>query len=277
MSKYQIILIVVGIALIGLLYSLPKSIVTNKKQKLENSEGPQPSSTVHANASDSIHTISEEGLSKIKDFQKSFLSAQNNNEKIRYADSLSSVYRRNNRFDSAAYFKELIAELSPQEVNFESAGDMFSKAASFSIDENKVKVFSEKARSYYEKVLTNQPENLDAKSKLAMTYVSTETPMKGITMLREVVEKDPNNEMANFNLGILSIQSKQYDKAAQRFEKLVEINPAHWKARFYLGIAYKESGKNDKAREQFELVKKLEHDPEVINIVDSYLKETGSH
>lgn len=109
-----------------------------------------------------------------------------------------------------------------------------------------------------------------------MTYVATETPMKGITMLREVVEKDPNNEMANFNLGILSIQSKQYEKAVPRFEKIVEMNPENWKARFYLGIAFKESGKKEKAKEQFELVKKLEQDPEVINIVDGYLKETSS-
>ena len=276
MSKYQIILIIVGVALIGLLFSLPKSIVTNKKQKIGNGEEPQPSSTVHANATDSLHAISEEGISKIRDFQKSLALSKNNEEKIRYADSLSLVYRRNNRFDSAAYFKELIAELSPKEENLENAADMYSEAANFSIDPKKVKDLSDKARVYYEKVLAGQPENLNAKSKLAMTYVSTETPMKGIAMLREVVEKDPDNEMANFNLGILSIQSRQYEKAVPRFEKIIERNPEHWKARFYLGIAFKESGKKEKAREQFELVKKLEQDPEVMNIVDGYLKETSS-
>jgi cytochrome c-type biogenesis protein CcmH/NrfG len=109
-----------------------------------------------------------------------------------------------------------------------------------------------------------------------MTYVTTETPMAGIKMLREVVEKDPDNVLANFNLGLLSIQSRQFDKAIQRFDKLVTKDPENWKARFYLGVAYKESGNKQKSKEQFELVKKLQNDPEVTSIVNSYLGESPS-
>lgn len=276
MSKYQIILVLVGIVLVGWLFSLPKSIVTNNKQKIAESKEPQPSSSVHNNSSDSLHTISEEGISKIRSFRSSLSASNSQIEKIRFADSLSSVYKKNNRFDSAAYYKELIAELAPEEKNFESVADLYNEAANISIDPQKIKSFSEKSKMYYEKVLKIKPGNLDAKSKLAMTYVSTETPMTGIKLLREVVEKDPDNILANFNLGLLSIQSKQFDKAIQRFEKIVEIDPENWKARFYLGVAYKESGEKQKSKEQFELVKKLEHDPEVLSIVNSYLEGSPS-
>jgi len=276
MSKYQIILVLVGIALVGWLFSLPKSIVTNKKQKLAESSQPQPSSTVHNNVRDSLHTISSEGASRIKAFRVSLESAANNDEKVKFADSLSSVYKRNNRFDSAAYYKEIITELQPGEKSFEGAADLYNEAANISVDPEKVKNLSEKARHYYQKVLEVHPDNLDAKSKLAMTYVSTETPMEGIKMLREVVEKDPNHVLANFNLGLLSIQSRQFDKAIQRFDKLVTQDPENWKARFYLGVAYKETGNKQKSKEQFELVKKLQNDPEVTSIVNSYLGETSA-
>jgi len=115
MSKYQIILVLVGVVLVGWLFSLPKSIVTNKKQKLAESKEPQPSSTVHSNVKDSLHTISPEGVSKIKTFRVSLESAVDKEEKVKFADSLSSVYKKNNRFDSAAYYKEMIAELKPEE------------------------------------------------------------------------------------------------------------------------------------------------------------------
>jgi outer membrane protein len=276
MSKYQIILVLAGIVLVGWLFSLPKSIVTNKKQKLSESSEPQPSSTVHSNISDSLHTISAEGVAKIKSLKLSLASASNIEERVKFADSLSSVYKKNNRVDSAAYFKEKIAELKPGEKTYENAADMYTEAANISVDPKKVKDYSEKARGYYEKVLNAQPGNLDAKSKLAMTYVTTETPMAGIKMLREVVEKDPDNVLANFNLGLLSIQSKQFDKAIQRFEKLVAKDPENWKARFYLGVAYQESGNKQKSKEQFELVKKLQNDPEVTGIVNRYLGESPS-
>jgi cytochrome c-type biogenesis protein CcmH/NrfG len=195
---------------------------------------------------------------------------------VKFADSLSSVYKKNNRFDSAAFYKEMIAELRPEGKAFENVADMYNEAANTSVDPNRIKDYSEKARVYYEKVIKTQPDNLDAKSKLAMTYVTTETPMAGIKMLREVVEKDPDNVLANFNLGLLSIQSRQFDKAIQRFDKLVTKDPENWKARFYLGVAYKESGNKQKSKEQFELVKKLQNDPEVTSIVNSYLGESPS-
>ncbi|HYG37401.1 MAG TPA: tetratricopeptide repeat protein [Cytophagales bacterium] len=273
MSKYQIILVIVGIALIGWLYSLPKVVVKSNKQP-ESAKAPQASSSSHSSA-DSLKNIdfSEEASSKISDFRTQFNAASDKTTKIRIADSIATVFKENRSFDSAAYYKKIIAQLSPDKTNLENAGDAFADAANFSAEMDKVRANSEEARRYYEQILQSAPDDLNVKSKIAMTYISSENPMAGITMLREVVQKDPNNELAIFNLGILSLQSKQNDKAVERFEKLVDLNPNHWKGRFYLGIAYNELGKKKKAREQFELVKKLEQDPEVVQTVDNYLEE----
>lgn len=273
MLKYQIGLVVIGVALVGWLYSLPKVVVDNKKQaSVESGHVNEPAKN---SAPDTLHDIKipKEVLSKIQVFESAFIKATEKKNKIRFADSLAVTYQYNKKYDSAAKYREVIAELEPNSKTLEAAADVFTEAANFSVDQNKVKVNSAKAQQYYLEVLKKSPDNLDVKSKLAMTYVNTETPMAGIKILREVVEKDPDNQLAIFNLGILSLQSKQFDKAVQRFEKLVDLNPEHWKARFYLGLSYKELGQKAKAIDQFELVKKLEEDPEVKSIANSYLEE----
>ena len=118
-------------------------------------------------------------------------------------------------------------------------------------------------------------KNLETKSKLAMTYVTTDSPMKAIGLLKEVVKEDPANETALFNLGYLSIQSGQYDKAVKRFEELLKVNPAHASGTFYLGLSYQELGNQSKANQYFTKAKALDSDPEFQAIIESYLKESN--
>jgi Tfp pilus assembly protein PilF len=76
---------------------------------------------------------------------------------------------------------------------------------------------------------------------MAMTYVSTSTPMQGILMLREVIAKEPEFEPALFNLGILSIRSNQFGKAVERFKQILKINPANSKAALNLDTVWQNS------------------------------------
>ena len=122
-------------------------------------------------------------------------------------------------------------------------------------------------------ILENHPERLDLKTKIAMTYVSSQNPMQGILLLREVIESDPENEEALYNLGLLSRQSGQLDKAIERFSKIVSINPDHIQARFLLAVTYLDLGESNKAKEQFEIVKRTNDDPAVQATVDSYLEK----
>ena len=106
-----------------------------------------------------------------------------------------------------------------------------------------------------------------------MTYLGTQNPMQGITMLREVLEEDPTNELAMFNMGMLAIQSGQYERAVERLSKLVSLYPNHVQGQLLLGVAYLNTNQKEKAREQFERVKKLDDDPAVQAAADSYLQD----
>jgi Flp pilus assembly protein TadD len=189
-----------------------------------------------------------------------------------FADSLSNLYATAGKFDSAAWFAEEASKFFNTTESWIKAGDQYYQAYSFALDQARQNQLAEKAREFFEKVLAADPKNLDVKTKLAMTYVSS-SPMQGVTMLREVLAEDPKNEAALLNMGMLSIQSGQYQRAVERLEELVKINPNHTQGQLLLGIAFMNTGDKPKAKQQFEKVKQMDNDPAVQATVDSYLND----
>jgi len=220
------------------------------------------------------HKPSDDEQKKIQDFTKNYYSISDKEKKRIFADSIVTYYIQFHQYDSVAKYSGEIAILQPTEKNLVSAADAYMQASDL-VSVNDKPAYMDKARLYYEKALDVNAKNLDTKSKLAMTYVTTSTPMKGISLLREVVKEDPTNETALFNLGYLSMQSGQYEKAADRFEALIKVNPAHASGTFYLGLSYQELGNKAKANQYFKKAKGLDNDPEFQAIIDSYLKESN--
>ncbi len=194
-------------------------------------------------------------------------------DQLRYADSLAVRFIRKGRFDSALVYRDKAAALEPSEGRLFEAGEAAYFAYSVAANPQKQAALAAKAQDRYNAVLKKNPERLDAKTHLALTYVSGPTPMQGIALLRQVIAKDPKNQEALYQLGILSMQSAQYDKAVARFQELLKIYPKDTRARFYLGLAYKELGQNDKARQELELVRQTDTDPAVQATVRDYLAE----
>lgn len=262
--------------LVLLIFNLPKVVVDNDPDELSNSQEPASSeSTDSRPAPTNTHDLElpEDSQENIKILKEKLAASKNIEKSIIFADSLAKLYLSVSKYDSAAKFVEIIAENIPNAENWQRAGDTYYEAFSFAMDANKRAEMGAKAREYYEKVLEESPNRLDIKNNLAMTYLSTSSPMQGIMMLREILEQDPKNEKALFNMGALSMQSNQYDKAIERYSKLVELYPENTQARFFLGVSYMETGQKDKAKEQFIKVKELDDDPQVQATVDSYLED----
>lgn len=89
----------------------------------------------------------------------------------------------------------------------------------------------------------------------ALMLVRGESPMEGIMLLREVLEKDPENIDAHWHLGVFSVESRQFEKAVERFEKVCELDsslePKYKEAYFYLGNLYANLGEKEKAIKNF--------------------------
>ncbi len=266
MLRTRIILIVGSALLIIALFFLPKVVVENEGQLTNTPADSTAKADPHAGAPEVL-------LSRIAQLRIQYQTSSENQKKAIFADSLADLYTEAGKFDSAGWYAEQAAKFFNNEESWEKAGDNYYQAYTFALNAAKQSQLAEKTREHFTKVLELNPVNLEAKTKMAMTYLSSGIPMQGIMMLREVLKADPKNELAMFNLGMLSIQSGQYDKAIERLTELVEINPGHIQGQLLLGIAYMNSGEKKKARQQFEKVKKMDKDPAVQATADSYLKD----
>ncbi len=266
MLRTRIILLIISALLIAALFWLPKVVVENESQLTATTADSVTKADPHGEAPNAI-------LGRIAQLRNTYETTAEKQKKAIFADSLASLYAEAGKFDSAGWYAEQAAKFFNNEKSWFKAGDGYYQAYTFALDPEKQGQLAEKTREQFTRVLELNPRNLDAKTKMAMTYLSSGNPMQGITMLRDVLKDDPKNELAMFNLGMLSIQSGQYDRAVERLTELVAINPAHIQGQLLLGIAYMNSGDKKKAKQQFEKVKKMDQDPAVQATVDSYLKD----
>ncbi len=235
MNKAQIFLSVGALSLVVILYQLPRVVVENDQlQELTET------SETHG------LQISEDVRSRMLELRRLLEVEENVDKKINFAHSLASYYLDYGVLDSAVSLGEEIEDLvaEPSEL----AGNIFYKAFERSQSQGEAKKYSERAREVFEKLVDKDPSNLVLKNKLAMTLVTSENPMAGIAMLREILSKDPDNRQTILNLGLLAIQSGQFDRAKERFEKLVSLDSSDQEAKLYLAVSMIEINEQSQAR-----------------------------
>jgi outer membrane protein len=268
MLRTRIIILVVCAIVIWLLFMLPKAVVENESEMATASTGDSVASHIQSHAE-----IPSDVRSRITDIRKKFIAGASNEKNAIFADSLADLYSAANQYDSAAWFAEEAATFFNTTDSWTKAGNNYYQAYTLAIDGSKQQAYAAKAQEWYGRVLKKDPDNLQVKNNLAMTYITTANPMQGIRILMDVLKQDPKNEQALFNMGMLSIQSGQHDRAIARLEELLKVNPKHLQGNLLLAIAYMNSGDKAKARDQFEKVKQMDKDPAVQATVDSYLKD----
>jgi outer membrane protein len=215
----------IAVLLVVFLYTRPKTVVKDADQTTQKTKKEEASPS-----KESLHELSPALKSKLAAIR----SSKESQTKI--LNDLGLAFAAESVFDSAGFYFAKLAKLNPSLVNILKTADTYNQAYSLAIDPANAEQLAEQTRSFYSKALTLDPENLYAKTNLASTYVKSETPMKAITMLREVVETNPNYIPAILSLGGLSMQSNQYDKAILRFKKVLTIDPKNVNAK--LGLAY---------------------------------------
>ncbi|MDX2189364.1 MAG: tetratricopeptide repeat protein [Bacteroidota bacterium] len=267
----QLLAVAIGIAAVLFLMSLPKVIINkDDKNKLADNRNSMPD--VAAFRQKTKPVVSGKDKLIIERLRNFYNNTSSLEKKCTFADSLTKVFISIQEIDSAIAYAERIVLINPGIKSSKIAADTYFSAFNIVTEPTLSASFSDKARQAYLSVLQYEPDNLEAKNNLAMTYVTSENPMQAIALLREVIQKDPKNSTANFNLGYLSVLSGQYDKAINRFEALLKDNPRFWKARLYLGIALKETGKKEQANEEFAQVIKNERDPALVAEAQNQLK-----
>ncbi|MGB3182588.1 MAG: tetratricopeptide repeat protein [Cyclobacteriaceae bacterium] len=272
MTQYRIIVLIASLILIGALFALPKVVVNNEPADAAEPETAETTGAIGDNNEAHAGLDDKAGEEMIADLKGNWTANANDNEKnAKFADSLSVAYTTVSKPDSAVKYAEMALSLEPALHRYRNAGEANYLAFVYEMDATRRQELAERARYNFDKVLEEDPGDMDVKTKAAMTYLSSSNPMQGIMMLREVLEEDPTHEKALFNMGALSMQSNQWDRAVDRFESLVKHYPDHLEGNFYLGVSYFESGHKEDARKQLLKVKDMNANAEVQASVDDYL------
>ena len=271
----QIAVIGLVVVLMGLLFSLDiKGLV-----KEDEHTGEAAGNTAQTTAIN-LEAVSEAGKQTLSANISQQITELENQLKTADASSKADLQRQlAQKWDDVnipapgAFYYEEIAKASNKSEDWLKAGNLFTSAYQATQDSTIQPTLVQKAIGAFQKVLEQQPANLDAKTGLGVAYVSgTPNPMQGIQLLREVVEKDPENINANINLGLFSMKSGQFAKAVNRFKTVIakDPKPETW---LYLAMAYENLGEKENAISAYTKGKELAADPSVDKLVDQKLQE----
>ncbi|MCX6353039.1 MAG: tetratricopeptide repeat protein [Bacteroidetes bacterium] len=170
------------------------------------------------------------------------------------------------------YYFQLAGKAKSNADYWQKAGKKFFESASQFSDSLTFIYLAGLSTKSYEKSLEIAPNNLDAKADLAVNYIeASPDPMKGVGLLRSIIQTDSMNKKAIMYLGFFSMKSKQYPKAIKRFEKLVDIDPNYPYYLRYLAEAYIAGGRKEDAIKTLQTYKTKVHDKRLLDEADKVI------
>lgn len=89
-----------------------------------------------------------------------------------------------------------------------------------------------------EKVVAQDPKNINAWISLGNDYFDTEQSQKAINAYGKALEIEPNNPNILTDQGVMFRKIGWYDKALANFERANKIDPSHLQSLFNAGIVY---------------------------------------
>lgn len=281
MERKQIVVIVIVVAIMGYLLSLPvKGLI--KPKETRTGTGAKVTEARPVNASINADYVSGPAktavgaaiAAEITALENSLKNAGSAADKIRFQTALAKKWDDVNQPAPAAFYYQAVAKQQNSYQDWVNAGDRFNDAYKFTQDTVAQPVYVLNAVEAFQNALKLKPESLDAKTGLGIADVNggAPSPMEGIGLLLAVVAKDPNNRKANLNLGMFAMKSGQYQKAVERFKTLVaqkeELEPY-----FYLAESYKQLGMKSEAIAAYQKCKTMMPDPAFGQRIDDYVKE----
>ena len=258
MTKLQIIVVSSMILLFaGMYFGLDTK--PKEQKSIEKSRELEAESTdINALLDDAKSKLTDEQSTLILSIETKLKETETDSSKIEVLKELSGSWYRLERVDLAGFYAEEIANIQNNEEAWSIAGTTYAIGTQRAAEE-KVKQFCfGRAVKAFENAISINPSNTVHKVNLAVCYAENplpENPMKGILMLRDLIEKEPENVLVLSTLGRFAIQTGQFEKAIERLEKAISIEPENNKANCLLAQAYQGVGNTQKATEYANICK----------------------
>ncbi len=257
MKRLQFIVLASVLAVGVVLMLLPRTVLRGSDSA--------PAETVHQDAEflEQLEGVKKETPSEVLanvEFFEGKLKAAQGKSQVEWLDSLSRTWDRQMRPGIAAEYVLRKAELLNTAQAWKDAGVRYLGISRFFEGENQAGL-SQRAINCLEKARELDANDADIRTQLGVAYVEgSAEPMKGITLLREVVAEDSTNVDAQMSLGLFSMKSGQYDKAEKRFRTVIQLRPDLPEMRLYLCDALQMQGNSKGALAELAQLEKATSD-----------------
>ena len=190
-------------------------------------------------------------------------------------DSLIRFLGKSEEYVYAAFLSEQkAAKNNGSGSDWQQAGERYSSSTGFQKDEGNIPALHEAAMRCFKKAIELEPKNLDAKVGLGICIVQgTNDPMKGITMLLEVVSADSTNVNAHLALAEFSVRRNAPEKAIARYVTALRLRPDYYGLHLNIAQLYEQMGDTLNAISNLEKYVRIENDPLAKNDVENAIRK----
>ncbi len=94
-----------------------------------------------------------------------------------------------------------------------------------------------------EKRVLDQPDDVDTRNALGVSYVQLGRPADATRQFLEVLRQAPNHAMAHYNLAVMAMSDRRFDEAADRLQRALAARPDYAEAHNNLGVLLERTGR----------------------------------
>ena len=251
--------ITIGIAfltVIGLYAATQKQLFGERKRKPVTTQAaaeqvPISTDTILFHAKEALN---QGQVSRLSQLENSISRGDVANQKLHLYHQLANFWKDTARaFAPFAWYTAEAARLENSEKSLTFAARLFLEGLKNEEDIQLKQWEAVQAKDLFERSLKINPANDSSKVNLGAVYLygGLASPMEGIKMIREVVEKDSTNIHAQMTLGEASLISGQLEKAIERFTTVARLQPDNLEAIFRVAEAYEQMHNNAAAIEWY--------------------------
>ncbi|HEU0111194.1 MAG TPA: hypothetical protein VFQ73_09980 [Flavisolibacter sp.] len=257
MKKPQWITIGIAILLVLGLYA-----ATQKQLFGERNRAIPPSGVTAASPEISIDSIlfhakenlSGEQVTRLNGLENSISRGDVVSQKLHVYHQLANFWKDTARaFAPFAWYTAEAARLENSEKSLTFAARLFLEGLKNEENPQLKQWEAVQAKDLFERSLKINPANDSSKVNLGAVYLygGLASPMEGISLIREVVERDSANIHAQITLGEASMVSGQLDKAIERFKTVNRLQPDNLEAIFRVAELYEQMHNKEAAVEWY--------------------------
>jgi tetratricopeptide (TPR) repeat protein len=219
-----------------------------KNKKSSNKHSHEDSGiTIEEFQKDLLSTSNSEFIDSFEIFNQLVSTSNDSLSKIQSYSNIIAFLNRKEQPELASLFVFRKADWIKNTNSWALTGDNFINLLLYdSLNAKVVNDIKQKAVYSYEKAVSLDSNNIEAKLKLAQCYMEIQNePMLGVQILLKIVEKNPNQIDAQMLLSKFGLISGQFEKVAPRLEKILSLQPDNIQALLMKADMFAQQGKKE--------------------------------